>query len=202
MPKWALSVIHTSPDQLVMYPTGPGEPRRLGRGPITDYRSARWYPDGKRVLVCGGGPAQASRCYAQEIDGGDPRAVTPEGTTEGYVSPDGRLAVVSHGAGQFLLCPLDGGDPRPLPFLGPTDTVSRWASDGRSLIVYQFGQVPNPLERVDLETGRRELIRKLAPVESAGVLFVRPIIVTNDLTAYAYSAWRRRSSLFLIGGAR
>ncbi|HEX7251694.1 MAG TPA: protein kinase, partial [Thermoanaerobaculia bacterium] len=51
--RWALAVVPSSPDRLMLYPTGVGEPRRLESGEIQEYSSARWFPDGKSLLVCG-----------------------------------------------------------------------------------------------------------------------------------------------------
>jgi serine/threonine protein kinase len=74
--KWALAVIY-APPQLVIYPTGPGETRRPPRGDLETYHSASWFPDGKSILVVGNEAGKASRCYAQDVSGGPPRAVTP-----------------------------------------------------------------------------------------------------------------------------
>ena len=48
--KWALAIIYT-PSQLLIYPTGPGEPRRLPRGDIETYHSAGWFPDGRTLMA-------------------------------------------------------------------------------------------------------------------------------------------------------
>lgn len=68
--KWALAVVPTSPQQLILYPTGAGQPRRLESGGIISYETARFFPDGRRVLVCGHETGHAVRCYVQEISGG------------------------------------------------------------------------------------------------------------------------------------
>jgi serine/threonine protein kinase/Tol biopolymer transport system component len=200
--KLALAFIPTSPGQLVLYPTGPGEARRLERGSVEDYTDARWFADGKRILISGSERGRAPRCYIQEIAGGVPRAVTPEGTTRGLISPDGQLAVVENGSGQKLIVPIAGGEPRVLPLLTADQSVVRWTLDGRSLLVHSSVQVPDPLERVEISTGRRETLRMLAPPDPACMLSIGPVVVADDLTTYAYSANPQRSSLFLIEGAR
>ena len=81
-----------------MYPTGAGESRRLDSWKIEHHTSAQWFPDGARVLVCGNEPGHADRCYVQDIRGGPPRAVTPEDTHTGFVSPDSSLVLVRRGA--------------------------------------------------------------------------------------------------------
>ena len=200
--KLALAFIPTSPGQLVLYSTGPGETRRLERGPIEDYTEARWFADGKRILISGSERGRAPRCYVQAIAGGVPRAVTPEGTTGGWISPDGQLAVVENGSGQKLIVPIADGEPRVLPFLTADQSVVRWTPDGRSLLVHNSVQVPDPLERVEISTGRRELLRMLAPPDPSCVLSIGPVVVADDLTTYAYTTNPQRSLLFLIEGAR
>ena len=59
----------------MLYPTGAGEPRRLESGAIKNHASAAWFPDGKRILVCGTDEKRTSRCYVQEI-GGAPKTRT------------------------------------------------------------------------------------------------------------------------------
>ena len=112
--KWALANVPTTPPQLVLYPTGAGEPRQLERGGLVSYESAQFFPDGKRIVVCGHEDGKGVRCYVQDVAGGKPRPVTPEGTSEGFVSPDGRLILVKASGGALVLYPVDGGEPRPV----------------------------------------------------------------------------------------
>ena len=44
--KWALAVVPSSPQQLVLYPTGAGEKRRLEPGGLVSYDAAQFFPDG------------------------------------------------------------------------------------------------------------------------------------------------------------
>jgi hypothetical protein len=80
--------------------------------------------------------------------------------------------------------------------------VSRWTADGHGVLVSPWSEVPARLERVDLSTGRRELVRRLAPPDLAGVVRILSATVAGDESAYAYSAGLRRSDLFLLEGAR
>ena len=200
--RWALAIVPTSPDRLVLYPTGPGEPWRLESGDIQEYNSARWFRDGKRILVCGTDARHASRCYVQDIAGGKPRPVTGDGTRDGFVSPDGSFVLVAGSRGEYQLCPSSGGEPRPVSALAPDDIVARWTADGRGFLVTCRSEVPARLERVDLATGRRALVRRIAPPDLAGVLEILSITVADDESAYAYSFFQRRSDLFLVQGAR
>ena len=200
--KWALAIVPTSPQQLVLYPTGAGEARRLDRGGIESYDSAMFFPDGKSALVCGHEPGHAPRCYVQEIGGGKPRPVTPEGTTRGFLSPDGRQIVVAASGGGLAIYPVGGGDGRPAPGTTLDEAAIRWSRDGGSLLVYRQSDVPLRIERVVLASGKRELVRTLGPADLGGVSSVSSPFLADDGRSYAYSFTRTISHLFLVEGAR
>jgi hypothetical protein len=200
--KLALSIVPTTPPKLLIYPTGAGEARQLPRGPIANYYSARFFPDARRVLACGHEEGHAVRCYVQAISGGEPRAVTPEGTSEGVVSPDGTLIVVKQSVEGWRLYPTDGGTPRAVPGAVVTDSIIRWSADGRALVVYDSSAVPARVERLDLETGRRKPILTIGPQELAGVLGIGPILITENAQTYAYGTNMMISHLFLAEGVR
>jgi Tol biopolymer transport system component len=199
--KWALAIVFTPP-QLVIYPTGPGEARRLPRGDLETYQSADWFPDGKSVLVCGNEAGKNSRCYAQGVSGGLPRPVTPEATTNGTVSPDGLQILYSKPGGTWLIQPVVGGTAQALPGLTPDDQVIRWSIDGSSVYVYRPAIVPFRLERLDLASGRRVPVREVTPADRTGVLYIQGAALTDNTKSYAYGYQRMTSQLFVVEGAR
>jgi Tol biopolymer transport system component len=199
--KWALAIVYTPP-QLMLYPTGPGETRRLPRGSLETYQSADWFPDGKRVLVVGNEAGKASRCYAQDDSGGLPRPVTPEATTNGRVSPDGLQILYSKPGGTYFIQSAVGGTAQPVPGLTADDQVIRWSADGRSLYFFRPSNVPFRLERLELASGRRVLMREIAPADRTGVLWITLAALTDDTKSYAYSYQRMTSQLFVVEGAR
>jgi len=199
--KWALAVVYTPP-QLVIYPTGPGEPRRLPGGDLETYQSAGWFPDGKSVLVVGNEAGKASRCYAQDILGGPPRPVTPEATTNGTVSPDGLKILYSKPDGTYFIQRTAGGTAQAVPGLATDDQVIQWSADGRSVYVFRPTSMPFRLERLDLASGSRVLVREVAPADRTGVLYGSAATLTNDTKSYAYSYQRMTSQLFAVEGAR
>ena len=77
--KWVLAIN----DGLIVVPTGPGQPRSLPRGPITRYLHASWFPDGQRVAFSAQEADRKARCYVQDVNGGLPRPITPEGDRHG-----------------------------------------------------------------------------------------------------------------------
>jgi Tol biopolymer transport system component len=200
--KWALGVVPTTPQQLVLYPSGAGQPKRFERGGLVSYETARFFPDQRRVVACGHEEGHAVRCYVQDIAGGNPRPVTPEGTTDGRVSPDGRWILVQTSTGGLWLYPADGGQGKAVPSTTSEDAVVRWSADGRSVLVFGTSQVPARLERLELESGKREFMRTIGPADLTGVLDIQNLNATEDVGAYAYTCRRTLSHLFLVDGAR
>ena len=200
--RWALADVPTSPQQLLLYPTGAGEARRLDPGGIVSYESARFFPDATRVLVCGHEEGHAVRCYVQDVQGGKPRPVTPEGTTNGWVSPDGRTIAVDRSTGGPVLFSVEGGGPRSIPGATDRDTTQGWSAGGQAILVADPAAVPLRVERLDVATGRRTLVRSLCPPDLAGVLEIWPVVLTNDTTSYAYGVSVTISHLFLVHGGR
>jgi serine/threonine protein kinase len=200
--RWALAVVPSSPQQTVIYPTGAGEIRRLDRGNLVGYDSARFFPDASRVLLCGHEEGRAERCYVQAVSGGKPRPATPEGTSDGFVSPDSTTVLARPSSGGLALYPLDGGAPRAIPGAAPDDHVIQWSTDGRSILVAKPAEIPVKIERLDLATDHRSLVRMLGPARLAGALQILTIAMTQDEKYYAYSNRVMISRLFLVEGAR
>jgi Tol biopolymer transport system component len=200
--KWALAVVPTSPQKLVIYPTGAGEARKLDSGGIESYESAVFFPDGKSALVCGHEAGHASRCYVQEIAAGKPRAVTPEGTTRGILSPDVRQILVQASGGGLAIYPAGGGEGRPVPGTSPDEVAIRWSRDGGSILVGRASDVPLRIERVPLPSGRRSPVRTVGPADLGGVTSVSATFLSDDEKSYAYVFSRTVSHLFLVEGVR
>ncbi len=199
--KWALAVIRSQPPRLVAYPTGAGQPIAIETPGVVEFDEPRWFPDGRRVLVCGHEKNRPSRCWAQALEGGTMTPVTPEGAYSGRVSSDGRL-VAAWGAGKPpAIYPVDGGEARPVPGLDPEDRIVRWSPDGGSLLVSR-GTDPARIERVNLADGRREPIREIAISEKNGLSKINGVTLADDPRWYAYQYTTNPSTLFLVKGAR
>jgi hypothetical protein len=101
-----------------------------------------------------------------------------------------------------VLYPIDGGEPRPIPWLGTRDQPLFWGEDGRSLFVWApSAGIATTISRLDLETGHRARWLELAPADPEGVRDVLPWFSSNG-RYYAYSYWRTPSDLFLVEGLR
>ncbi|HKW87576.1 MAG TPA: protein kinase [Candidatus Acidoferrales bacterium] len=198
----ALSMVPGPPMQLVLYPTGAGEKRVLNRGNIENFASARFFPDGKRVVACGNEPGHRTRCYVQDIAQSAPQPVTPEGTTGGFVSPDGKELLAQDADGKFLIYPLAGGPAQAVPGLAAVDVVIRWSADARSVFVYGKSVVPARVEQIELSTGHRTLMRELAPADRTGVYRIMDVALSDSGKSYAYAYERTLSTLVVVEGVK
>jgi WD40 repeat protein len=205
--RWALAVEQTSPRQLVLLPTGPGEVRRLPRGGITEYLDwAAWSPDGRRILFAAQESAERRRTYVQDIEGGEPRAVTPDGVVGTLLSPDGTRIVAFDRYGEYYVHDVTGGEQRPLDGYLDGDTLLQWSADGRFLFVREAGNLLVRIFKLDLTTGRREFWRELIPPASADLIDVGSdpgqVRLTPDGEAYAYTYWTFAGELYVAEGLR
>jgi Tol biopolymer transport system component len=199
--RWVLALTEDPVHQLVLLPTGAGEPRFLTPDRIW-IMNAVWHPDGRRIFFLGRGEGSGPSVHILDIESGETRPFVPEGFVLGMadISPDGRLLVVLARDGQRVLYPVDGGEAIPVPGLGPGDVWVSWSSDSRSIFVSQGSQVPARVFRVDIESGQRERWRDLAPADVTGVVHIGPIRFTPDGAAYVYSYVRFLSDLFMVEG--
>lgn len=191
-----------NPAQLaVVYPVGAGDAIRLNPGPLERVQARQWVPDGRRVVVCGNEPSRPFRCYQQDLVGGLPAQLTPEGLDVGPVSPDAqRLVVIAPDRTKHIFSLADATR-QPARGVMADDTVVAWSSDGRSLFVAETAAIPVRIERVDLDSGTRALVREVALPDRAGLLRLFGFSILNDGQAYAYTYWRRVARLFVVSGA-
>ncbi|MGA9750678.1 MAG: protein kinase [Acidobacteriota bacterium] len=200
--RWALAAIFTTPPQLVLYPTGPGERRTLDVGPLAAIQLALWLPDGKHILVTGNEAGHAARIYQVSLAGGPPRPVTPEGVVTDslgsarVVAPDGRAFVAQGPEGRFALYPADGSAPRPLPGIRKGENVIQWTPDGATLFIGDFTRVPARVEKMDVKTGARTPFMTLAPSDAAGAVNITGLSFSADGRSWTYDLRRRRSVLY------
>ncbi len=201
--KWVISAVVGSPTQLTLLPTGAGETRALTKDSINHVR-ARWFPDAKRFLFLGSEPGHGVRLYVQDLDGGKPRAISPEGVsaTQWEISPDSKYVAAVGPDQNGYLYPVEGGDARPIPGFPNGDVPIAWAADGRSLYIYRPGELPAKVQRLDIATGKLQPWRDLMPTDSAGITDIGPIFLTADAKTYVYEYGRTLSDLYLVEGVK
>ncbi|HTS38591.1 MAG TPA: protein kinase [Candidatus Solibacter sp.] len=201
--KWAMVATPVSPSQFRLLPTGAGESQSLTNDSI-NHQWARWFPDGKRFVFSGNEPQRGVRLFVQDVSGGKPSPISPEGVdAQNFtISPDG-LTVAGIGPDQKgYVFPVAGGDPRPINGLEPGEVPLNWSSDGRSLYLYRTGDVPARVFRIELATGKKSVWKQIAPLDPTGVSTIGPIMMTPDGKSYVYGFHRSVGDLYLVEGLK
>lgn len=190
---------------LTVLPTGAGETQKLPRAGLQQVTSIGWMPDGKAVYFAGS-DGHGWKMYIQELADGTARSVTPlillkRNHIESHmVSPDGKLMFARDVNGKGGLYPIAGGEARIIPGWLPEDIWVNWAADGHSAFVYHDDKTSAPVYKIDLNTGKRELLMTLAPSDVAGVTTIIDVRMTANGKAYGYSFSRELSDLFQVEG--
>ncbi len=198
--KWALSTPSASPAELLLLPTGVGQPRAIGTGRFASILRAAWA--GGRLLLAANEAGRAPRLYVQPAAGGVPRPITPEGIGPDWaVSPDGMRAAAVGPDRRLLFYPLEGGEAKPVPGVMSGDAPIRFSPDGRLLYVLVRHDGPgSSVYRIDLESGERAAWKEFAPPDSVGILRVSPVLLSADGLSYVYAYVRLLDELYLVDG--
>jgi len=201
--KWAISAAESGPAQLTLLPVGPGQPRPIFLPGLERVQSGTHFlPDGKRIVVNGNEPGRPGRSYIVDLAGGKPAALTPEGIFATLPSPDGKFLAGSTADYKLELFPLDGGPARSTPGVEPGYRVAHWSADSRALYVFQPGEVPVKIQRLDIATGKMKPVRDLLPADLGGVVSIGPVITNGDASEFAYSYYQTLSVLYVISGVK
>jgi Tol biopolymer transport system component len=188
----------------VIYPLGAGESGTLPTPGLSVDRAIA-HPDGRRVLLQAREPGRGTRLYLQGLAGGYARPFTPEGyRTLGIraLSSDGTRVVAEGPDRKVYLYRLGGGEPISPPGLTNEDNVIAWTADSRSVYVARRGERPLRVSRVDLGTGKRELVRELMPSDTAGVTGVSPVHMLRDGKSWVFGYFRILSDLHVVDGLK
>jgi dipeptidyl aminopeptidase/acylaminoacyl peptidase len=159
-----------------------------------DYQRGWWFPDGKRILVAGSEPGHSTRLYVRDLEGGKLQPLKPEkveaSVGQDILSPDGKWIAISEAGQNARLYPVDGGEPRPISGIAEGDVPVQWTSDGRSLYVRRWDEMP------------ARVFRQVMPADHTGVVEIRGILPTPDGRAYGYSYLRILSELYVVEGLK
>jgi Tol biopolymer transport system component len=204
--KWALSIMPIPNSPFLLLPTGTGEHKQLPLEGVSPEQAAAWLPDSKQILFAASEQGHGMKLYVQSIEGGKPKAITPEGMTTALpgftVTPDGKFVAAIGPDRKGALFPVDGGQPRAIAGLLDGEFPLKFAPDGRWLFVWKRGDVPARISRIDIETGKREVWKDLLPADPAGVERISNVLVAPDGKSYVYCYARLLSDLFVVEGLK
>ena len=200
--RWVMAIPIGRTSHLSILPRGTGTARTVEL-PGFDLSSARWLPDGKRILLSANENERPMRVYVMDTENDAPRPVTEEGIEfPVVVAPGGEMFAATSPQGVPMLFPVDGEAPRPIPGVEEGDRVVAWSGDGSYLFAARRAGVPKRIYRIDLRTGKRILWKELMPADRAGLLDIGFVDFSGDGLAYAYSYRRFLSTLYLVKGLR
>jgi eukaryotic-like serine/threonine-protein kinase len=198
--KWAISIPNDMPGQLGLLPVGPGSSRMIETKGM-ECHLAKWFPDGKRILLNANEAGRPPRLYVLDVASGQLHSITPEGVEMGPVSPDGNFVAARGPGSTFSLYPVPGGQPRAIPGIEPGEQLLRWDADGKTLFLSSHNSPSSiSIYRLDPATGRRVFWNKLGPTDSSGVVYIDDVLFTPDGKAYSYTYRRDLSYFYVVEG--
>jgi Tol biopolymer transport system component len=199
--RWALALEETSTPQLVLLPTGAGESRRLPAHGLVDFYWARWFPDGRRILVVASDAEAIPRSYIQDTETGRLEPIAEKGMLALLASPDGQSLLLEDPLGPIVLWPLDGGKPQPLNGLVTGDRPIQWSADGKFLYLRGPEEDALRIYRYNPASERREFWKELMPHDRAGLIGIATgrgeLAMTPDGNGYVFTYWSIIRNLFL-----
>jgi eukaryotic-like serine/threonine-protein kinase len=196
---------------MTLVPIGPGDAQPLDTGRVTGFSAmmggTRWLADGKRIAYVGNETRRPRRIYLQNLAGGQPDAVTPEGVFGQFVvSPDSTMVVVSVGnENQVSRYPIGGGAPANVAGAVPGDQPLAWSPDGESIWVLNRnrGTPPAKIFRIELQNGRRSLWREVPFPDPAGTEFESlRVVMSADGSKFVYGYQTHLSELYVAEGLK
>jgi hypothetical protein len=186
-------------DMLEIVPVGPGSARKLPTGGVALYTGRpEWMPDSKRVVFTAIRTGDAKpQTYVQNIDGGAPDPLPVTGTR---LSHDGRWLVLA-GAGPVTVFDLVSNQ-RVALRESEGLTVVGWSPDSASVDAVARNQLPQQVFTIDVASGRRRLLMRIAPSDPTGIIGYLLTDVVRDGAAYIVAVTRTQSDLHVISGLR
>ena len=198
--QWALVLRQNlSPPDFVLLPTGVGQLRVLSLANVVP-NAGQFLPDSKHIVFDGHEPGHASRIYLMSVDGGQPRAISPEGFSlrlSQVLSRDGKRIAASTSYGLAMIS-TDGGEPQPGRGSAPGDLALGWSADGRFLMVGRRLETGCPVSRLDLQSGTSTPWKTFSPPDTAGLTGSRCPIFATDEQHYVFGYVRILSDLFMV----
>jgi serine/threonine protein kinase/Tol biopolymer transport system component len=200
---WAIAQTQESPSQFKLLPTRAGEPKDLTKDNI-NHSWAHWFPDGKRILFSADEPGKGVRFYVYELASGKSQPISEEGVngTAFTISPDSQQIAAIGPDQKGYLYPVTGGKPQLINGINPGEQPITWTADGNSLYIYQPGELPARVYRLDVKTGQRTLWKELMPSDPAGVENIGPIYMTPDAKTCVFGYHRMLADLYLVEGLK
>jgi eukaryotic-like serine/threonine-protein kinase len=209
--KWALSITPSTPNRVLLYPTGAGESREIQLDDVLP-TTGTFVPPGLTVAIVGrrnGSPvaliadvtAGTRRILdLRELNG---RAFSLRRYLPTFASPDGSLLAVEADDGKVLAWKISQRGPaRELASLKDNEAFLGWSQDASRIHVVSWDGPKARIDGLDIDTGRRSTLREIIVEDLAGSTMIPDLELSADARSYVYGFTRMQSSLYLVTGLR
>ncbi|MBS1766220.1 MAG: serine/threonine-protein kinase [Acidobacteria bacterium] len=206
-----LALTSVAPIELDIVPVGAGTSRSLALKGLSFIDGPWILPNGKQAIFAAIEKDKPTCEYLVDLETGAWKAVGPENAGNflgaNILSPDGRFLLVGMNNGDplgldFVIVPVEGGEPKPMPGIERGDIPFEWTPDGKGILVFNRDGLPARITRVDRATGKRALVREIMPANPAGLSGIRELVMSRDGKSLAYNYVRVLSDLYLIQGLK
>jgi dipeptidyl aminopeptidase/acylaminoacyl peptidase len=199
----ALAVGSDGKRHLTEFPTGAGESHLIDTGDV-DVHLAFFFPDGHRILEIGNrSNEKGQRMYVQDLNGGAPRPLGPEGVSfryRGAISKNGALVGALDPDRHAVLYDVATGNAKPIPGVVDGDEPVQWI-DEKHILVGRT-EIPVRVFNIDLSTGKRTLFKTFNPPDPTGLVDNSPPNFSPDLKSYIVGYTRITSDLYILDGLK
>ena len=202
--KMVVAMRISDPGKLFLYPIGPGDQRTIDLGNLNSAASGNHYAvtfssDGRFVLASAIDSQREIRDYLIDLRAGSLKPVTPAGSKDGKLSPDGtRVVTLNLAAQKPILVDVASGKISDIPGIDGRDEVIGWSSNSRSVLVWNQ-ELPAQLFALDVATGRRDLLQLVEPTSIVGSMYAH-LVASSDGKTVAYRLRRGLYAIYLADG--
>ena len=206
---WALGQKLAEPvDEMWLLPIGAGTPRRLSPPSLMPLVGASFLSDSRRVIYLAKEKDRAPRIWLQDIDGGNPRPISPDGTLGSFVSPDDKWILIGNRTITSVyreagLLSIADGHVQLIRGLKPDEPILGWSKENQLYVQSTERSTPTSLhiEKLNPFTGSRTPWRDLA-MPAIGGVYPDPPIITPDGATYGFDYRMRLTDLYTVTGVR
>jgi len=208
--KWAVAIKLTEPNhEIWLLPVGPGEPRRINPPNLIPANILpQFLSDGKRIVYSAVEAGQRfPRVWLQDLNGGAPKPISPEGMVNREISRDDKWVLVgvrdaATGKVSTAVLSIDDGKTVEIKGMKTQEGALGWTTDGQLYVASaDAGGAGVKVEKLNPHTGVRSPWRVLATAPIGGVI-PDPPIITPDGNTYGFDYRVRLSDLYTVTGVR
>ncbi len=206
----AIILVEKPEPTVSIVPTGAGRSQKLDLGPVVQVLWGSWLPDGRIVIQARKTASDAPQILVLSATGENPTPLFPADisipetefrgkTGFGGISPDGtRMFAADSSSGKRMLCTIETGECEPIKGMSDNESSAGWSQDGSGLLVYRKGPGEVEVFRLDPDSGKRTLWKKVGPTRPSTTGISSLDVSAKGTIAYGYG--ESLSKLYLVKG--